>query len=115
MNTLNYNEKIAVIRVLRDIMCADGIIDDREVALLNKVADDFDIRQYDADVEDCCFDNALAMFVHFTDAQKEAVAKLMGNMIVVDKNINYKEVNVYNSVADICDIGGPFNPDLYPF
>ena len=38
----------------------------------------------------------------------------MGKMIVIDKDINYNEVKLYNTFCKSCDIGKDFNMDDYP-
>ena len=38
----------------------------------------------------------------------------MGKMIVIDEDINYNEVKLYNAVCDSCGIGKGFNVDDYP-
>jgi len=46
--------------------------------------------------------------------QKGEVAKMMGKMIVIDKDINYNEVKLYNAFCESCDIEKDFNVDDYP-
>lgn len=57
---------------------------------------------------------ALAMIHDFKQEQKAEFAKLMGQMIVVDKDINYNEVRIYNVVNDFCNIKTEFIMDDYP-
>ena len=57
---------------------------------------------------------ALAEISEYTREQKEELAKLMGSMIVVDEDINYNEVRIYNVVNDFCKINVDFNMEDYP-
>ena len=38
----------------------------------------------------------------------------MGRMIVVDEDINYNEVTLYNSFCESCGIKSSFNIEEYP-
>ena len=42
------------------------------------------------------------------------IAKMMGKMIVVDEDINYNEVKLYNAFRESCDIEKDFSVDDYP-
>jgi uncharacterized tellurite resistance protein B-like protein len=57
---------------------------------------------------------ALTIIHDFTQEQKEEFAKLMGQMIIVDKDINYNEVRIYNVVNEFCNIKVEFVMDNYP-
>ena len=39
---------------------------------------------------------------------------MMGKMIVIDKDINYNEVKLYNAVCESCNIERDFNVEDYP-
>ena len=45
--------------------------------------------------------------------QKGEIAKMMGNMIVVDNDINYNEVKLYHAFCESCDIDKDFNVGDY--
>ena len=45
-----YQEKIAVMRILLDIIHADGIIDERETFFFNKLKDNFNLADEDHEV-----------------------------------------------------------------
>jgi hypothetical protein len=45
---------------------------------------------------------------------KKEIAKLMGKMIVVDRDINYNEVKLYNRLCELCNIEKDFNIKDYP-
>ena len=115
MKELTYNERIAVMRILQDIILADNKIDSREEMLFSEIADmlglDDSVKQ---DVENQNSLLALTIIHDFNQEQKEEFAKLMGRMIVVDKDINYNEVRIYNVVNEFCNIKVEFVMDNYP-
>ena len=39
---------------------------------------------------------------------------MMGKMIVIDEDINYNEVKLYNTFCESCDIKEHFNVNDYP-
>lgn len=115
MKELTYNERIAVMRILHDIILADNRIDEREQMLFTDIAKTLDLdasaRQ---SVEKLNSLIALAIIHDFNQKQKEEFAKLMGQMIIVDKDINYNEVKIYNVVNEFCNIRVEFEMDNYP-
>ena len=115
MKELTYNERIAVMRILHDIILADNRIDEREQMLFTDIAKTLDLdasaRQ---SVEKLNSLLALAIIHDFNQKQKEEFAKLMGQMIIVDKDINYNEVKIYNVVNEYCNIRVEFEMDNYP-
>lgn len=115
MKELTYNERIAVMRILHDIILADNRIDEREQMLFTDIAKTLDLdasaRQ---SVEKLNSLLALAIIHDFNQKQKEEFAKLMGQMIIVDKDINYNEVKIYNVVNEFCNIRVEFEMDNYP-
>lgn len=115
MKELTYNERIAVMRILHDIILADNRIDAREQKLFTDIAKTLDLdasaRQ---SVEKLNSLLALAIIHDFNQKQKEEFAKLMGQMIIVDKDINYNEVKIYNVVNEFCNIRVEFEMDNYP-
>lgn len=56
---------------------------------------------------------ALATIRELKVDQKEEVAKMMGKMIVVDNDINYNEVKLYNAFCESCSIEKSFNVGDY--
>lgn len=94
-----------MMRILLDIINADGRIDVRETALFNKLSKDFELSE-DAkiDVDTKLSILALLEIKNFTELQKEFFAKLMNNMIVVDEDVNVNEVAIYDVVTKYCDI-----------
>ena len=115
MNRLTYNERIAVMRILQDIILADNKLDDREQILYAKISKTLELGESaKQDVEKQNSLLALALIHNFTQEQKEEFAKLMGQMIIVDKDINYNEVKIYNVVNEFCNINVEFEMDNYP-
>jgi len=57
---------------------------------------------------------ALSIIRNLSSEQKTKIAQMMGNMIIVDKDINYNEVKMYNIFCESCDIKDEFNPEEYP-
>lgn len=100
-----YQQKIAIMRILLDIIHADGIIDERETFFFDKLKKEFNLD--DEAHETVKSKNsllALAQIKHLEDEQKVTFAKLMSAMIVVDDDINANEVAIYDVVAQFCDI-----------
>ena len=115
MEELTYNAKIAVIKVLSEILHADNIVRDSEVAYMNEVISSFNLDDnYKTDVENLITLQALSSIRELTVEQKGEVAKMMGKMIVIDKDINYNEVKLYNAFCESCDIEKDFKVDDYP-
>lgn len=115
MEDLSYNEKIAVIRILQEIMSADNIVRTKEVEYLSNVVETFDLdTNYQADVENLGTLQALSTIRALSLPQKEMVAQLMGKMVVIDEDINYNEVKLYNAFCESCNINKNFNIDDYP-
>ena len=108
-----YQEKIAVMRILLDIIHADGIIDERETFLFNKLKDNFNLA--DEDHEVVREKNSLIALTQIKQMSKEKkveFARLMGQMIIVDEDINVNEVAIYNVVAEFCDINTSFDESV---
>ena len=115
MEELTYKEKIAVIKVLSEILHADNIVHDSEVEYMNEVIKSFNLDgNYQSDVDSLITLQALSTIRELSVAQKGKVAKMMGKMIVIDKDINYNEVKLYNAFCESCDIEKDFNVDNYP-
>lgn len=110
MKDLSYQQKIATMRILLDIIHADGRIDARETFFFNKLKEEFDMKDEDHKVvEEKNSLLALSQIKCFDEEQKEYFAKLMSRMIIVDEDINVNEVNIYNIVCEFCGIGIEFN------
>lgn len=115
MGDLTYNEKIAVLRILNDILHADNVIKDVEVNYMNEVARSFEIGEnYMDDVNKLVSLQALSIIRGLSSDIKKEFTQLMGKMIVIDKDINYNEVKLYNAVCESCNIENDFNVEDYP-
>ena len=115
MEELTYKAKIAVIKILTEIQNADNIIHPKEEEYMNEVVAAFGLNEsYKQDVNDLMTLKALSSIRELSVSQKEEVAKMMGNMIVCDKDINYEEVKLYHAFCESCDIDRDFNIEDYP-
>lgn len=109
MKTFNYQQAVAIMRILLDIINADGRIDSREVFYYNKLKEAFDVPEgFQKDVDEKNSLLALAQIKLFDQEQKEYLAELMANMIVVDEDINVNEVMVYDIVREFAGIKREF-------
>ena len=105
MEEFNYQQNISMMRILLDIINADGRIDVRETALFNKLAEDFELEEDSrTDVDAKLSILSLIEIKNFTPEQKKYLATLMSRMIVVDEDVNVNEVAVYDVVSKFCDI-----------
>jgi uncharacterized tellurite resistance protein B-like protein len=115
MKELQDKEKKAILWVLQGIMNADNKIHEKEMEYYKELKETFGIPEEIAErasIQDV-FD-MLGTINELEPEQKEYVAKLMGNMIVVDQDINYNEVKLYNDICQYCDIHESFDVDEYP-
>lgn len=109
MKNLDYQQKIAILRILLDIINADGRIDARETFFFNKVAKLLDLN--DNNLETVKEANSLLSLLEikeFGESQKIEVAKLMGQLIVVDEDINVNEMAIFELVCTTCNINIDF-------
>lgn len=114
MEQLTYNAKIAVVKVLNEILNADNVVHENEVQYMNEVIRDFGLEgKYKDDVKSLMTLQALATIRELDVELKEMVAKMMGKMIVIDNDINYNEVKLYNAFCESCNIEKDFNVDEY--
>ena len=115
MKELTYNAKIAVLRVLKEILNADNIVHESEVAYMNDVIQSFGLDEsHKSDVDNLMTLQALSTIRELSVDQKGEIAQMMGKMIVIDKDINYNEVKLYNAFCESCDIDKDFNVSDYP-
>ena len=92
-------------RILLDIIHADGIIDERETFFFNNLKEKFNL--VDDDHEVVREKNSLIALTQIkcmSDEQKKEFAQLMSNMIIVDEDINANEVAIYDVVTEFCGI-----------
>ena len=115
MEELTYKDKIAIVKVLTEILHADNIVHDSEVAYMYEVIQSFNLGDgYQEEVNQLMTLQALATIRSLSVEQKGEVAKMMGKMIVIDEDINYNEVKLYNAFCESCDIEKDFNVEDYP-
>ncbi len=115
MEEFAYNAKIAVVRVLNEILNADNVVHENEVQYMNEVVQNFGLSdEYKKEVDEMMTLQALSTIRELSIEQKEEVAKMMGKMIVIDNDINYNEVKLYNAFCESCDIEKDFNVEDYP-
>ncbi len=114
MEELSYKAKIAVVKLLGEILNADKIVHEKEVEFLNEVIKLLNLDEnYKEEVDALLTLEALSTIRILSVDQKREIAKMMGKMIVVDKDINYNEVKLYNAFCESCDIDKDFNVDDY--
>ena len=109
----SYQQKIAILRILLDIIHADGIIDARETFFFNQLKDQFGLT--DEDHEIVKRKNSLLALLQlreFTEEQKMGFALYMSKMIIVDKDINVNELAIYNVVSEFCGINKEFESNI---
>ena len=115
MKELEYSAKIAVMRILNDIVYADNVVKVVEVNYMNEVASTFELADnYLNEVNNLVTLQALSIVRALSADVKEKIAQLMGKMIVNDEDINFKEVKLYNAVCESCNIEKDFNVEDYP-
>lgn len=115
MKELEYSAKIAVMRILNDIVYADNVVKVVEVSYMNEVASTFELADdYINEVNNLVTLQALSIVRALSADVKEKIAQLMGKMIVIDEDINYNEVKLYNAVCESCNIEKDFNVEDYP-
>lgn len=115
MEELTHNAKIAVLRILNDIVNADNIIKDVELKYMNEIARSFELADnYMDEVNNLVTLQALAIIRTLSADFKKKIAQMMGKMIVIDEDINYNEVKLYNAVCESCNIEKDFNIEDYP-
>lgn len=115
MEELTHDAKIAVLRILNDIINADNIVKDIEVENMNEIARSFELADnYMYEVNNIVTLQALSIVRALSIDLKEKIAQMMGKMIVIDEDINYNEVKLYNAVCESCNIERDFNVEDYP-
>ena len=115
MEELTHDAKIAVLRILNDIVNADNIVKDIEVENMNEIARSFELADnYMDEVNNLVTLQALSIVRALSVDLKEKIAQMMGKMIVIDEDINYNEVKLNNAVCKSCNIERDFNVEDYP-
>ena len=115
MQELPYNAKLATLRLLNDILKADNVICDSEIEFFNQIIESFSFTtDYKQDFDNLVTLQALSIEQDLDASQKNLIARLMGQMIVIDNDINYDEVKLYNIFCKLCNIDLDFNLNDYP-
>ncbi len=110
MEKLNFQQKIAIMRILFDIINADGRIDARETFYFNKVAKLIGIgEEHRPTINEANSLLCLLEINSLDDHQKQEMAKMMGQQIVVDEDINVNEMAIYELVCKTCGIDIKFD------
>ncbi len=108
MKQMTENQKMAVMRVLLDVVMADGVEDERETKFFDMIAEALELnRELRQTVRQQSTLAALLEIDGLDLEQKLAVVQLMGKMVVVDDEIHPKEVEIYNAVRYFCHIDMP--------
>ena len=114
MEELSYKAKISVVKLLGEILNADQIAHEKELEYLDEVVRSLSLDEnYKEEVGNLLTLEALATIRTLNVDQKSEIAKMMGKMIVVDNDINYNEVKLYNAFCESCDIEKDFNVEDY--
>jgi uncharacterized tellurite resistance protein B-like protein len=115
MEKLTYTEKIAIVKVLTEILKADNNAHEKEIEYLNDVISSFGLdEEYKTEVDSLVTLQALSTIREMMVDMKSMVAQMMGKMIIIDKDINYNEVKLYNAFCESCNIEKDFNTEDYP-
>ena len=115
MEELTYKAQIAVIKVLTEILNADNIVREKELKYLNDVMLSFGLNyENESDVNSITSIQAISIIKELPIDQKCEIAQMMGKMIIVDEDINYNEVKLYNTFCESCGIESNFNIEDYP-
>ena len=110
MDKLSFQQKIAIMRILFDIINADGRIDARETFYFNKLAKLLGIgEEHRPAINEANSLLCLLEVNSLDDHQKQEMAKMMGQQIVVDEDINVNEMAIYELVCKTCGINIKFD------
>ena len=110
---LSYQQYIAIMRILLDIIHADGRIDARETFFFNQLKDEFHLTDEDHQVvEKKNSLLALAQVKEMSAEEKEYFARLMNRMIVIDEDVNVNEVAIFELVCEYCGIRTVFENNV---
>ena len=100
-----YNQKMAIVRLLLDIISIDEKIDERETLYFEKVKKELNLSPEDHfNVKDFGTLLSLSILKGMTDEQKQDYATLMKNMILADGIIEPSELLAYEDICKFCDI-----------
>ncbi len=92
-------EKRAVIKVLSDVMLADGEIDPGERAYLGQIFNVLKISEQDTkEIVLMSVSESIAILGQMDDAKKEGLSIMMVEMIEADNDINNREMEIFAAV-----------------
>lgn len=115
MEEFTYNTKIAILKVLTDIINADNVVHEKETEYIDELVKQFGLDDsYKTEMNNIVTLQALNTLRQLDSNQKEQIAAMMGKMIVIDKDINYNEVKLYNTICESCFINKDFRVEDYP-
>ena len=115
MEEFTYNTKIAILKVLTDIINADNVVHEKETEYIDELVKQFGLDDsYKTEMNNIVTLQALNTLRQLDFNQKEQIAAMMGKMIVIDKDINYNEVKLYNTICESCFINKDFRVEDYP-
>lgn len=100
-----YNQKMAIVRLLLDIISIDEKIDERETLYFERVKKELDLSPEDHfKVKDFSTLLSLSILKSMSKEQKENYADLMKNMILADGIIEPSELLAYEDICIFCEI-----------
>ena len=98
-------QKISVMRIMIDIINADGKQTSEEKNALDKIKENFNMS--DEDMKEVERKNsllALKDIKEFTSEQKKYLGRMMTKMTIIDTKIHVSELAIYEVVAEFCKI-----------
>lgn len=101
----SYIQKMAIVKVLLDIISVDGRIDARETHFFEEIKlkldlsaeDHFRVREYNTL-------NCLSVIKEMTPEQKKEYCELMSGIILADGIVDENEQIAYDNICDFCGI-----------
>ena len=100
-----YSQKMAIVRLLLDIINIDEKIDERETLYFEKVKKELGLSPEDQfKVKDFSTLQSLSILKGMSAEQKEYYATMMENMIIADEVIEPSERFAYEDICKFCDI-----------
>lgn len=100
-----YNQKMAIVRLLLDIISIDEKIDEREILYFERIKKELNLSPEDHfKVKDFSTLVSLSILKEMSIEQKENYASLMKNMILADGIIEPSELLAYNDICCFCEI-----------
>ena len=100
-----YNQKMAIVRLLLDIIGIDEKIDERETLYFEKVKKELSLSPEDHfKVKNFSTLLSLSILKSMSVEQKEGYSALMKNMILADGVIEPSELLAYEDICKFCDI-----------